>query len=100
MIGGGAGIGAVNFIAASINDATQGAFNILQSQSLAGSFWTPTGGGTTSTVPVTVPPVKPTLDKAATADAKARAAAIARRNITLDPKFPFEGQKFNRALIK
>ena len=100
VIGGGAGIGAVNFIAASINDATQGAFNILQSQSLAGSFWTPTGGGTTSTVPVTVPPVKPTLDKAATADAKARAAAIARRNVTLDPKFPFEGQKFNRALIK
>ena len=101
VIGGGAGIGAVNFIAASINDATQGAYNILQSQSLAGSFWTPTGGGTTSAYPVTVAaPAKPTLDKAATAAAKAQAAAKAKRNRTLDPAFPFEGNKFNLSLIK
>ena len=101
VLGGGAGLGAVNFIAASINDATQGAYNILQAQSLAGSFWTPTGGGTTSAYPVTVAaPAKPTLDKAATAAAKAQAAAKAKRNRTLDPAFPFEGNKFNLSLIK
>ncbi|MEI6493386.1 MAG: hypothetical protein WCO94_12615 [Verrucomicrobiota bacterium] len=101
VLGGGAGSGLVNFIAASINDATQGAYNILQSQSLAGSFWTPTGGGTTSAWPVTVAaPAKPTLNKAAAAAAKAQAAAKAKRNRTLDPAFPFEGNKFNLSLIK
>ena len=100
VLGGGAGIGAVNFITASMNDATQGAYNILASQSLAGSFWTPTGGGTTSAWPVTVAaPAKPTLDKAATAAAKAIASA-AKFTKQLDPAFPFEGNKFNLSLIK
>lgn len=100
VLGGGAGLGAVNFIAASINDATQGAYNVLQAQSLEGSFWTPTGGGTTSAWPVTVAaPAKPTLDKAADSAAKAKAAA-AKIPRQLDPGFPYEGKKFNSSLIK
>jgi len=100
MLAGGAGLGAVSFLASSINDATQGALNILQAQSLAGTFWTPTGGGTTSATPVTTPaPAKPGLDKTAAATAKARAAAAAKRNRTLDPPFPFEGRRFNTALL-
>ncbi len=101
VLGGGAGVGLVNFIAASINDATQGAYNILQAQSLSGSFWTPTGGGTTSATPAAaVAAVKPGLDKAASAAAKAQAATAEKRNRTLDPAFPFEGQKFNLSLLK
>lgn len=99
ILAGGAGIGAVSFFASSLNDATQGAFNILQSQSLAGSFWTPTGGGTTSEYPAaSATPAKPGIDKAANAAAKAKAAA-AKFTRQLDPAFPFEGQKFNRSLL-
>jgi len=98
VLGAGAGTTAVNSITASINDATQGALNLLQAQSLAGTFWTPTGGGTTSTYPATVAaPAKPTLDKAADAVAKARAKA--KLISSLDPAFPYEGQKFNLSLL-
>ena len=100
-LGSGAGSFAVNFIAASINDATQSAFNILTAQSLAGSFWTPTAGGTTSAYPATTAASTSSgLDKAAKAAAKAAAAAAAKRTRKLDPAFPYEGQKFNVALLK
>jgi hypothetical protein len=99
VLGGGAGYILAGSITASINDLTQGAYNILRANSMAGSLWTPTGGGTTIAFPP-APPEQPktTLDKAANAAAKAKAAAAAR--ITqLDPPFPHEGQKFNRALL-
>jgi hypothetical protein len=100
IIGGGAGFGAVNFIAASINDATQAAFNLLNANSMAGTFWTPTGGGTTSTVPVTIPAPAPVgINKAANLAAKARAAAAEKINRRLDPPFPYEGRKFNLSLL-
>lgn len=100
IIGGGAGLGAVNFIAASINDATQAAFNILNARSLSGSFWTPTGCGTTSAVPVTVPPpARSGLDKAARVAAKAKYAYAEKMNRRLDPAFPFEGRAFNLSLL-
>ncbi len=99
LLAGGAGFGAANYIAASINDATQSAFNILTAQSLSGSFWTPTGGGTTSAYPPTpATEIKPGLDKSVTAAAKARAAQ-AQRLLSLDPVFPYEGLKFNRSLL-
>ena len=101
VLGAGSGTTAVNFIAASINDATQGAYNILASQSLAGSFWTPTGGGTTSMDPYATAFVSaaPGINKAANAAAKAQAAIRAKQNRTLDPAFPYEGQKFNLSLL-
>jgi len=99
ILAGGVGVGAVNFFAASINDATQGAFNILQAQSLAGSFWTPTGGGTTSAWPPEKPsPTTTSLDKSANAAARAKARQ-ATLVAQLDPNFPYEGKKFNRALL-
>ncbi len=98
-LGGGVASFAVTSIAASINDATQGAFNILQSKSLAGSFWTPTGGGTTSAYPATTAATAASgLDKAANAAARAKAAK-AKLTRSLDPAFPFEGQKFNISLL-
>jgi hypothetical protein len=100
VLGGGAGFLWTSEVTASINDAMQGAFNLLSAKSLAGSFWTPTGGGTTSAWPATqTTPVKTGLDKAASATAKARAAAKKKRDLRLDPPFPFEGNKFNRSLL-
>ena len=99
-LGSGAGSFAVNYIAASIDDMNQAAVNLLTASSMAGSFWTSTGGGTTSAYPaVPAAKVSPGLDKAATAAAKARAAAAAKRRQQLDPDFPYEGIKFNRSLL-
>jgi len=101
VLAGGSGLGAVSFITASINDATQAAFNILQTQSLAGTFWTPTSGGTTSAWPKVAPTARPDgIDKGTTASAKAKAQKADRHNRKLDPTFPFEGQKFNLSLLK
>lgn len=100
VLGGGAGLTIVAGITASLNDATQAAANILQAQSLAGSFWTPTGGGTAGTVPVTIPDPELTgLDKAARAEAKLRKAQLERRNRRLEPAFPHEGRSFNLSLL-
>lgn len=100
VLGGGAGFLWATSVTASINDAVQGAYNLLTASSLAGSFWTPTGGGTTSTWPAVAPAVVATgLDKAATAEAKARAARQTKLSRQLDPAFPFEGLKFNRGLL-
>jgi hypothetical protein len=103
ILAGGAGVGSVSWLASSINDATQGAFNILQAQSLAGSFWTATGGGTVGTeqVPVPkmdVPPVR-TLNKAENTAAKAAKAAREKRDRRLDPAFPHRGNQFNLNLL-
>lgn len=102
ILAGGAGIGAVSWLASSINDATQGAANILQAQSLAGSFWTATGVGATGAVTLaktTADPELRTLDKAARVAAKAAKAAAARRAVTLDPEFPYDGRTFNLSLL-
>ncbi len=100
ILAGGVGIGAVSWLASSINDATQSAFNILQAQSLAGAFWTATGGGVMGHVPPPPPDAEPsTLDKAATVAARKREADAARRARRLDPEFPHDGIKFNSALL-
>lgn len=102
VLGGGAGFLWASSVTASINDAMQGAYNILKATSLAGSFWTPTGGGgTTAAAPTATAaaPVKQTFDKAANSAARAKATfatAAARR---LDPPFPYEGLKFNPAFL-
>lgn len=100
VLGGGVGFVWASSVAAGINDSVQGAYNILRAMSLEGTFWTPTGGGSTSAWPETaVPEVKPGIDKAATAAARALAARQTKINRRLDPPFPFEGLKFNRSLL-
>jgi len=100
FLGSGAGAFAVQYLAASLDEAFNAAINRMKGTTLAGTFWTPTGGGTTSAVPVTIPePPKTGLDKGAKAEAKAKAAKAAMRNLQLDPPFPFEGLKFNRSLL-
>jgi hypothetical protein len=100
VLGGGAGFLWASSVASSLNDATQGALNILQSQSLAGSFWSPTGGGVDSTLPAEpTPAAKKTLDKKAN-NLSAALAAAKLNNSQLDPSFPFSGIGFNLSLVK
>ena len=67
----------INFLTASLNDATQQTINTIAAHSMAGIFWTPTGSGHLSEFP------QP-------------AAARASR---LDPPFPFHGPGFDPELL-
>jgi len=102
LLGAGSGSIAINFLAASINDGFQNALNILQAHSMAGSFWVPTGGGSTSVFPPAPPtPVQGAtgLDKDGRLVAQRTAALTAKLNTPLDEPFPFEAIAFNTALL-
>lgn len=101
FIGAGSGSIAVNFLSASINDATQAAANILNAHTMAGSWWTATGGGSTSEFPPEPEPKgKPAgFDKAARLQAKRIAAARKLKHARLDPPFPFRALPIDFALL-
>jgi len=89
---------AFNFLSAGINDTLSQALNILNANSLAGAFWTCTGGGHDSTVtlatttPVTAPQLGPNIY---TNLAKTLAAQRAKQlSVQLDPPFPYTAQGF------
>jgi len=103
MAAGSGGV-AVNFITASLNDAASAALNILEANSMAGSFWTPTGGGWTSLFPpapsaAVTAPSGHGLDKNGLIEAQSRAAAMALASQQLDPDFPYAGVKFNTGML-
>ena len=94
VLAGGTAAIAVNFTAAGLNDLFAQALNMINAHSLAGTFYTPTGGGSTSLFP-SLPevPFLPSSNKAA--DNAARAAAQrAKLTATLDPAFPYEARPF------
>jgi hypothetical protein len=104
VLGAGSGSVEVNYLTASLNDAYQAATNILAAQSMAGFFWTPTGGGSTSLFPP--PPPMPVTapsgrgaDKSGLIAAQTAAAARALASQRLDPDFPFTASQFNTALL-
>jgi len=105
VLGAGSGSIAVNFITASLNDGYQAASNMIAANSMAGSFWTPTGGGSTSLFPPDPPmPVTPPsghgFDRNGLIAAQTAAAARALAAQRLDPAFPFTGMQFNTALLQ
>lgn len=90
----------INFLTASINDATTQALNVLTSHSLAGFFWTPTGGGHDAIFPEELTLQKITgLDKAKRLAAARLAASRARTAARLDPPFPYVARPFDTALL-
>ena len=91
----------INFLTASLNDLTQQSLNILQGHSLAGQWFTPTGGGSTSFVPTTpqVTPAQAGLNKAAAITAKLRSAAAAKAALRLDPPFPYFAQQMDPSIL-
>lgn len=102
VLGGGVGFLWASTVTASLNDAMQGAYNVLTATSLGGSFWTPTGGGTAGEKGKKEAggTMKKTLDKAENVAARERAKYAARQERRLDPPFPYHGEKFNTSLLK
>lgn len=92
----------INFLTASLNDATQQALNILQSHTMAGTWWTPTGGGSTAEFPPEEEIAAPTgtgLNHAATVQARRQARAQRRQSAALDPAFPYRAVPFTTSLL-
>jgi hypothetical protein len=94
VLGEGTGSIAVNFVAADLNDQAARALNMINAHSMAGAFYTATGGGSTTMMPaVASVATAASLDKAANA-AASLAAKRAKQNASLDPAFPFEARQF------
>lgn len=101
-LAGGAAQLVVNFLTASLNDATQRMLNILTAHSMAGRFWTPTGGGSTSEFPreeAQPPSGNGGLDKDGRLQAQRAARAKASRMTHLDPEFPYRAEPFDPTLL-
>jgi hypothetical protein len=100
-LAGGAAQLVINFVTAAINDATQQALNILQAHSMAGHFWTATGGGSDSVIPEVTTPArgKTGLDKAGRLAAGRASVISAMRKTKLDPDFPFRAEPFPMDLL-
>lgn len=101
-LAGGAAQLVINFLTASLNDLTNQALNLLLGHSLAGTFYTPTGGGSTSAFPAEIPAEasgRTGLDKGGRLRAKALAAARRRRLTQLDALFPWHAQPFDPGLL-
>jgi len=94
-LAGGAAQIIINFLTASLNDATQQALNILTAHSMSGTFWTPTGAGTSAVFPVDESSEDTTgLEKSRRLQRRRIAAADAMKTSKLDPSYPFRGQPF------
>lgn len=90
----------INFLTASLNDLTTQALNILLGHSMAGTFWTATGGGSDGTIATPEPAAAaPGLRKADRLAARAAQAARQRRAERLDPPFPHRAQRFPTSLL-
>jgi len=102
VLAGGAGQLVINSLVASINDMTNEAINITVANSMAGTFWTPTGGGSDSTFPTATTATTDSFGLAKDARNKAkRAAAIASGALidSLDPTFPYKAVPFALSLL-
>jgi hypothetical protein len=100
-LAGGAAQIVINYTVASLNDATQMAFNLLSAHSMAGTFYTPTGGGHTAETPEPEPaPARGAtgLDRAGRNAAAARASRR-RTPLRLDLDFPFQAEPFRPELL-
>lgn len=102
ILAAGAGAIVINYLTSALNDITQDLLNLVLGHSLAGTFWTPTGGGHNATFPPEkeIAHASPNgLDKAAVLDAKARKARAALRGEKLEPDFPYTARSFNTGLL-
>jgi hypothetical protein len=100
-LAGGAAQLVINFLTASLNDMTQQSLNILTGHSMAGHFWTPTGGGKDATFAVlaAAQKVKSGPDRQANRTAQIAAEQTAKRIAQLDPGFPYNAQPFPTSLL-
>jgi len=101
-LAGGAAQLIINFLIASLNDLTQTAINNLTAHSLAGTFYTATGGGHEAAVADPAPTVavgSTGFDWKGRASARAVRTQRTRRAVQLDPPFPYRAEPFDTALL-
>ena len=102
VLSGGLGQLVITSLLAPINDMMNQALNVVTAHTMAGNFWTPTGGGSDATFPAVATPAAPSsgFDKAAKLKA-ARAAAMKAGALvdTLDPAFPYNALPFPLSLL-
>jgi len=100
-LAGGAAQLVTNFLLASLNDLTQEALNLVTAHSMAGTFYTPTGGGHSAEMPAQDAEARGAsgLDRSGRAAAKARALSQARIGARLDPPFPYRAEPCPVALL-
>lgn len=101
LLGGGVASFAVILLIASLNDLTQNALNLITGHSMAGTWWTATGGGSDSEFPEEPAPAAAPggWDKSARLQAARSAAARALKAARLDPPFPFRAVAFTHSLL-
>jgi hypothetical protein len=95
-----------SYVAASLNDLSQQAWNAILAHSLSGSFWTVTAGGSTAEFPEAVSANGNDgskgidgLNKDARLAAERLAAQMAIRAARLDPVFPYKARRFDISLL-
>jgi hypothetical protein len=101
-LAGGAGQIVINYLTSAISDMLQDALNLVTASSLAGKWWTPTGGGHRADFPLPTPAVAKGatgLDKTGRLAAQAVAAARARQAESLDPDYPYSAMGFDPTLL-
>lgn len=93
----------INFLTASLNDLTQQALNILTAHSMAGTFYTLTGGGHSAQFPIPAETESTGdqvgLDKAARLTNARLRLARQQRAERLDPLFPYRAEPFDPVLF-
>lgn len=100
-LAGGAAQIVINFLTASINDILQDALNLVTAHSMAGIFYTATGGGHDAKLPAISPTQRGTgLNKRALREARGAQKARARRERRLDPPYPFRAEPFDPRLLR
>ena len=100
-LGAGAAQIVINYLTASLNDAARQSLNILRGHSMAGRFWTATGGGhgaIEAAAPSNVDAITG-LNKSEVLQKRAAAAALERRAQRLDPPFPYLTEPFDYAVL-
>jgi hypothetical protein len=101
-LAGGAAQLVVNILTASLNDGLQDALNRITGESRAGTFWTPTGGGSTAVfpeIPATPATGSTGLDKGGRLQAEKLAAQTKKLRERLDPAFPYRAERFDPELL-
>lgn len=90
----------VNYLVASVNDILRDALNLVTANSMAGTFYTATGGGHSAKMP-TAPATAETggLNKSARLQNQRLAAARAKLAARLEPEFPYQAEPFDTALL-
>jgi hypothetical protein len=102
VLAGGVAAGSIDAISSITTSGLQSLALDLSTNTLAGSFWTPTGGGTSAQLPVSTPDLLAGIPGAAKSRLLLAQRLIDQQQITqesLDPDFPYTALPFDLTLL-